>query len=659
MRNSIMILIILLLLMDVSCKKENNPDQQPLDTTNLMPTGLVPATEEELLSLPTIESLDTSLIPYLKSAEDLPPDIELEMPPVEQQIGYSCVGWAMGYGMLSYYFKFFEGHSDYDGLYRIFSPNYIWNQLNSHLNKGISMYQAILLVQNQGCCKMAYMPKSFPFDELPSASAIENAKDYPITQFYVFSEININRMKLYLSKGNPIVIGVSVDNEFKDIDNKSQYEKQSDGRLVWKKYASSISDKHAMLICGYDDDIHAFKVLNSWGTTFGNNGYIWIDYDFFKDIVNLSETSTPSDVRFEIYVGLIFRPLVYTNSSGSISSYSTTCTGKVAADYTRTVTERGICWNTASDPTIADNKKASGTGTGNYTVTITGLSANTKYFYKAYAINSAGISYGMEASFTTSESQLSVPILTTTEVTDPTQTSATSGGNISSDGGAPVTARGVCWNTTGNPTIDDDHTSDGTGTGSFTSSITGLTPNTPYYVKAYATNSAGPGYGDQQSFTTSGSQSFTIGEEYGGGVIFYIDNTGKHGLISTKTDVSTACYWYNGSFVETGATAKTIGNGLANTEKVVSVLGNGNYAAKICMELSLNGYSDWYLPCQKELDELFDLTGNYALPDYTDYWSSTESGGTGFGAGAYFRNNWSSGYGGANYTARVRAVRAF
>lgn len=100
------------------------------------------------------------------------------------------------------------------------------------------------------------------------------------------------------------------------------------------------------------------------------------------------------------------------------------------------------------------------------------------------------------------EEEKNVPVLNTTEVTDISQTTATSGGNITYDSGATVTARGVCWSTSQNPTINDSKTEDGTGTGSFESSISGLEPNTTYFVRAYATNSAGTSYGNEISFTT-------------------------------------------------------------------------------------------------------------------------------------------------------------
>jgi len=97
----------------------------------------------------------------------------------------------------------------------------------------------------------------------------------------------------------------------------------------------------------------------------------------------------------------------------------------------------------------------------------------------------------------------SLPEVTTDNVTQISQTTAVSGGNITNNGGADVTARGVCWNTSENPTVGASKTSDGSGNGTFTSTLTGLKPNTGYYVRAYATNSEGTGYGENKSFTTS------------------------------------------------------------------------------------------------------------------------------------------------------------
>jgi hypothetical protein len=96
------------------------------------------------------------------------------------------------------------------------------------------------------------------------------------------------------------------------------------------------------------------------------------------------------------------------------------------------------------------------------------------------------------------------PTVTTTTISAIADITATSGGNVISDGGASVTARGVCWSTSANPTIANSHTTDGTGTGVFVSSLTGLLRETTYHVRAYATNSVGTSYGNDLSFLTYG-----------------------------------------------------------------------------------------------------------------------------------------------------------
>jgi hypothetical protein len=95
-----------------------------------------------------------------------------------------------------------------------------------------------------------------------------------------------------------------------------------------------------------------------------------------------------------------------------------------------------------------------------------------------------------------------VPNVAMYQVTEITNATASCGGEVVSDGGAEVTERGVCWSTSPNPTTADSKTSDGTGLGNFTSSITGLAPEVTYYVRAYAINSVGTAYSIQENFTT-------------------------------------------------------------------------------------------------------------------------------------------------------------
>lgn len=208
-------------------------------------------------------------------------------------------------------------------------------------------------------------------------------------------------------------------------------------------------------------------------------------------------TSYGDEVEFTTQMGM---PTVTTKSVTSISASSATCGGDVTNSGGGTITARGVCWSTTQNPTIANSHTTDGTGTGEFTSSITGLDNNITYYVRAYATNSNSTSYGEERSFTTQEG---LAFVTTTDVTNVTATSATSGGEVTNDGGFSITARGVCWSTSQNPTTIDDYTSDGTGMGAFSSSITNLTYNTTYYLRAYATNSKGTSYGEEKTFTTS------------------------------------------------------------------------------------------------------------------------------------------------------------
>jgi hypothetical protein len=157
----------------------------------------------------------------------------------------------------------------------------------------------------------------------------------------------------------------------------------------------------------------------------------------------------------------------------------------------------------------------------------------------------------------------------------------------------------------------------------------------------------------------------TLGESYGGGIIFYLDASGHHGLIAAATDQSTSIQWYNGTFTNTTAFASSVGAGAGNTSMIVFNQGAGVYAAKLCHDLVLNGYSDWYLPSKYELDLMHKNIGQGNLLGLGNvggfangfYWSSTEIYNS-YAWGQYFNIDVqvSDGKWDTNY---VRAVRAF
>lgn len=168
------------------------------------------------------------------------------------------------------------------------------------------------------------------------------------------------------------------------------------------------------------------------------------------------------------------------------------------------VTQTGICWSTGQNPTTSNNKTTLGAFSGgSFESQMTGLAPNTQYNVRAYATNGAGTAYGNQVTFTTAPAAVVFPTVATNPVINISQNTAVSGGNISSTGGADVIARGVCWSENQNPTITDSKTVDGDGTGFYYSQLTGLQGGKKYYICAYATNSAGTGYGPIISFSTS------------------------------------------------------------------------------------------------------------------------------------------------------------
>jgi hypothetical protein len=187
-----------------------------------------------------------------------------------------------------------------------------------------------------------------------------------------------------------------------------------------------------------------------------------------------------------------------TTAVSLIDNISALSGGNITNDGGAVITTRGVCWSTSPNPTITGSKTLDGTSTGAYSSSLSGLSPNTTYYVRAYATNAMDTAYGNEGTFTTTD----IPSLSTTAAPLINSSSAVSGGNITSDRGAAITARGVCWSTSPNPTITDSKTNDGIGTGSYSSFLTGLSPSTTYYVRAYATNAVGTAYGNEISFTT-------------------------------------------------------------------------------------------------------------------------------------------------------------
>lgn len=190
--------------------------------------------------------------------------------------------------------------------------------------------------------------------------------------------------------------------------------------------------------------------------------------------------------------------------------------------------------------------------------------------------------------------------------------------------------------------------------------VYGLLDGRTYHFRVKTVNAYGTTYGEDMTFSTiSNNGPFSIGKSYGGGIIFYLDNTGQHGLVCATSDQIQGVRWNNGTVILIG-TSRLVGTGQANTTAIVNAQGSGIYAASICDQLILNGYTDWFLPSIDELQLIYNqkaviggFTGSYEY-----YWSSSENF-----AGSVFL--WSMVQGGQAWAgtydigASVRTIRAF
>jgi hypothetical protein len=246
--------------------------------------------------------------------------------------------------------------------------------------------------------------------------------------------------------------------------------------------------------------------------------------------------------------------------------------GEVLTDGGATVTERGFSFGTKTAPDNLGNGEKfphDTKGLGAFVSVVVLLKENTKYYYRPYAINLKGTSYGPEASFTTLA--YSVATVKTNAASNVSDSGVTLSGQITDIGGTNVTERGVCYSTNINPNTNDNKTYDpkisGNGLGSFTIDISNLKANTIYYAKAYAINSKGTSFGEQISFTTKDinlAKSITVNHKV------------TNGIAPVDATITYDIYWTSSSGTRKGWITKNLGatrEGSAANEKNINSSG--------------------------------------------------------------------------------------
>ena len=275
----------------------------------------------------------------------------------------------------------------------------------------------------------------------------------------------------------------------------------------WNKKLSSFTEKDPLFTASISKGITALDTagwnqkvgLPQTGNTAGDilfwNGTAWVKIQ--KGLPGqglfLSQTGVP------MWSGPAFATLT-TNVATTVTNITAISGGNITSDGGTPVTARGICWSTSPNPTVANDSTRNGVGPGAFTSNISGLLGSTTYYVRAYAINTTGVAYGNQITFTTPVP--TPPSLTTTALSSITSVSVATGGSIANNGGAPITARGVVWDTLANPLVTKNRSINGSINNIFLDTIRGLAGSRVYYVRSYATNSVGTAYGNQVVFTT-------------------------------------------------------------------------------------------------------------------------------------------------------------
>jgi hypothetical protein len=367
---------------------------------------------------------------------------------------------------------------------------------------------------------------------------------------------------------------------------------------------------------------------------------------------------------FEKYINVFMtftgdKPTIASTLASNIKTTGVTLTGVVCANSLNTVVtfEFGESVNYGNTVTAVQSPL---NGSANVTASaeVTGLLPGSAYHYRINAVNSKGSVSSLDNLFTTlgrlptattlvSQNVNSASVILNASVNpNYLETTVSFEYGITNNYGYSVNATPVLLT--------------GSTVKNVTASLTSLSVGAMYHFRVKATNSLGTTYGNDLTFIPKPS----LGENYAGGIVFYIDQTGLHGLVCASTDQSTGIIWYNGSNVNTLAKGTAVGTGQDNTSKIVAAQGDGSYAAKLCDDLVLNGYSDWFLPSSQELGLVYHNVkekslGGFRTDIMTWYWTSTEFN-QGNAIYMNFETDLTSDIGGEKYKLyRVRAIRAF
>lgn len=244
---------------------------------------------EEMRSLQVAPNPSISANTVLPRKKDLSANFPV---PGNQGSQNSCTAWAVAYAYKSSQEKLDQGW-EVDSDERIFSPSYVYNQINGGKDAGSYIHEAMQLVVNQGIATLDMFPYSH-FLTQPSQAAREEAKNFKAKSWGTIPSGDIDRMKRHLASGDAIVIGIPVYSDFVNLSPSNPIYGDASGELA------EVHGYHAITVVGYDDDKQALKIINSWGPNWGINGYGWIAYDFMRSQSKNIQAYTMVDIKNKV-----------------------------------------------------------------------------------------------------------------------------------------------------------------------------------------------------------------------------------------------------------------------------------------------------------------------------------------------------------------------
>lgn len=222
-------------------------------------------------------TLVDSVIPVPPPPAPIPSSYALTMPPVGYQGSEgSCVAWAVAYGARSCMQYYKTGATAYSNATNVFSPEYVFNQVKASSNcSSAGMLRSVDLLVSQGVCTWQSMPYNYldGCSLMPNSSQTAEASNYKIASYARVQPSDVVTIKTMIASQKPVPFTFNTDGSFD----------RATAGFIWTTY-TGFTGAHAMVLCGYDDAKHAYKAMNCWGISWGDAGYIWIDYDLLPVI---------------------------------------------------------------------------------------------------------------------------------------------------------------------------------------------------------------------------------------------------------------------------------------------------------------------------------------------------------------------------------------